>query len=158
MKKPFWEDDDINLPIIEEQLESPATPQPQTNTVSPYNPNIFTPVTPFTDYQLLRRTTTSKFTAPSLQLPAYPGVDHLYKGKMRDSLFGGSIVTPLHSPSPWDITLRGPHIDPDTTYRSTMIQKDLPPHLSKHTPLEKPPGIQAATTQPTPRDFYLFPS
>jgi len=149
----------MNLPIIEEQPESPATPQPPTNpTTQPYNPNIFTPVTPFSDYQLLRRTTASRLTAPSLQLPTYPGVDHLYKGKMRDSLFGGSIVTPLHPPSPWDIMLRGPLIDPDTTYRSTMIQKDLPPHLSEQTPLEKPPEIQAATTQPTPRDFYLSPS
>ena len=157
MKKPFWEDTD--LPIIEEQPESPATPQPPTNiTTQLYNPNIFTLVTPFTDYQLLRRTTASRLTAPSLQLPAYPGVDHLYKGKMRDSLFGGSIATQLHQPSPWDIMLCRPHIDPDTTYRSAIIQKDLPPHLSEQTPTVKPPETKEATTQPTPRDFYLFPS
>jgi len=115
-------------------------------------------VTPFTDYQLLRRTTALKLTAPSLQQTFHPGVEHLYKGKMRDSLFGGAFLPSLPLPSPWDITLHSPQIDPDTTYRSTIIQKDLPPHFSEEASRVEPPGIQAATTQPTPRDFYVFPS
>jgi len=101
MKKPFWEDN-TNLPTIEEQPESPATPQiPADSSARTYDPNIFTPVTPFTDYQLLRRTTASKLTAPTFQQPNYPGVDHLFKGKMRDSIFGGATMP---SYSPWDIT------------------------------------------------------
>jgi len=123
MKKPFWEET-TNLPTIEEQPESLATPQISTDPATqPYDPNIFTPVTPFMDYQLFRRTTASKLTAPSFQQPKYLGVEHLYKGKMRDSIFRGATIP---SYSPWDMTLRGPQADPDTTYGSATILRDLP--------------------------------
>ena len=74
---------------------------------------------------------------------------------MRDSIFGGATIP---SYSPWDMTLQGPPADPDTTYRSITIMRDLPPHPSKQTPIVKPPIISAASIQPTPRDFYMFPS
>ena len=155
MKKPFWEET-ANLPTIEEQPESPATPQiPADPTAQPYDPNIFTPVTPFMDYQLLRRTTASKLTAPSFQQTNYPGVDHLFKGKMRDSIFRGATMP---SYSPWDMTLQGPQADPDTTYGSATIMRDLPLHPSRQTPIVKPPIISTASIQPTPRDFYVSKS
>jgi len=93
--------------------------------------------------------------APSFQQPRYPGVGHLYKGKMRDSIFGGATMP---SYSPWDVTLQGLQADPDITYGSATIIRDLPPHPSRQTPIVNPPMVSAASIQPTPRDFYVFPS
>jgi len=81
----------------------------------------------------------------------------------------------MPSYSPWDMTLRGPQAnlditygsaatirgpqaDLDITYGSAIIMKDLPPHPSRQTPIINPPIILAASIQPTPRDFYVFPS
>ena len=77
---------------------------------------------------------------------------------MRDSLFRELIIKPHYSPSPWDTTLQpswqtDSPIDPDTTYRSTLIQRDLPPHLSEQSITINPPGIQVAMWW---KSLYLY--
>ena len=191
---PFWKKEGNTSLVPESQglsgsINPPGRSQlsgiPKAMTITPqkppqedywlWDPNKFTPTTPLTDYQLLWRITATGLTAgPTFTFPSQ-GINHLYKGKMRETIFGISPFSQSFTPQP--LTSRTiPEVDDsflpeevvnlDTTYIGQAILKDLPPHLPRTTPIPPkittitipPQGTITVAAEPTYKDFYLFPS